>query len=70
MSPREAAAALSEALHLPEGSADVLVWYETTPPHLRVWVDERYLWEVKRTAPPCFEGYAVEVEKRPQISAH
>lgn len=70
MPPTDAATALLDLLHLPPGTANVLVWHESSPPTLRVWVEARYLWEVKRAAPERFEGLVVEVEKRPRISAH
>lgn len=70
MMPEEAAQALLMNLGLPTGSANVLVWHDSDTPSLRIWVEDRYLWQVKQTAPTSFEGYRVEVEKRPTISAH
>lgn len=70
MTPDDAACALLDHLGLPDGAASVMVWYEQSPPSLRVWVDERYLWPLKQSAPKTFSGYAVDVEPRPIISAH
>lgn len=70
MNAQTAASALLDALALPGDAANVLVWHATEPPTLRVWVERRYLWHVRRTAPPVFDGFRVEVEERPAITAH
>lgn len=70
MMPNEAAIILMNTLGLPDGAANVLVWYELPDPSLRVWVDERYFWQLKESAPKVFEGYRVDIEKRPTISAY
>lgn len=70
MTPDDAARAILAALDLPNGAANVLVWHDSEPPSLRVWVEERYLWLAKKSAPELFEGYRVDVEKRPVITAH
>lgn len=70
MAPDDAAQAILAVLGLPNGAANVLVWHDSEQPSLRVWVEERYLWQVKQIAPALFEGYRVDVEKRPVITAH
>lgn len=69
MNPDDAARALLSELNLPSGAANVLVWYAGEQPSLRIWVDERHYWATKKTAPASFNGFSVEVEKRPIISA-
>lgn len=69
MTPHDAARALLATLRLPAGAANVLVWHESQPPSLRVWVEPRYLWHVRSRSPKRFEGFAVEVEERPHIQA-
>lgn len=68
MTPADAAVALLKSLNLPDGSANVLTWHEG-PVSLRIWVDERYFWHVKKNAPAIFEGLTVEVEIRPEVKA-
>jgi hypothetical protein len=70
MTPDTAAVALLKSLKLPEGAANVLTWHETAAPTLRIWVEERYYWHVKRTTPQEFEGFHVDIEVRPTATAH
>lgn len=70
MIPDDAARHLLEQLGLPDGAANVLVWHEGDQVSLRVWVDERYLWPVRQQAPKVFDGYPVDIEPRPIITAH
>lgn len=70
MTPDDAARSLLDHLALPDGAASVFVWHEGNQPSLRLWVDERYLWPLKNSAPKQFNGYSVTIEARPSITAH
>jgi hypothetical protein len=62
-----AASALLQKLALPREAVSVLVWHEANETRLVVWVSPTWIDRMK-WVPDSFEGYAVQVERRPMIT--
>lgn len=67
MTLQAAAEHLLNQIDLPPGAANVLPFASPEGGRLVVWVEPRYLYSV-RTLPKCYEGYAVSVEERPNLT--
>lgn len=70
MTLQSAAEALYRSILLPAGSANVLPLSTDPTPRLLVWVDARYLYLLRSTLPRTFDGYPVDIEERPAVTAH
>ncbi len=68
MTLQTAAHHLLAEMDLPSGAVNVLPLATSEGERLVVWVDRRYLLRA-RDVPSTFEGYAVTVEPRPEITA-
>jgi hypothetical protein len=69
MNLQSAAEHLLATLELPPGSANVLPMVVGNEKRLVVWIDRKYVIQ-PRNIPKNFEGYAVKVEQRPEITSH
>jgi Zn-dependent protease len=69
MTLQTAATHLLALMNLPPGAVNVLPISTSDGGRLVVWIDSRYILRA-RNVPSSYEGYAVSIEPRPEITVH